>query len=72
MVRDLGLLGTYPGMRRGGLTTLVVAIYLAIGIVVAISRDYFQNVEDVKDILSAILAVILWPLVLARVNLHLK
>jgi ABC-type anion transport system duplicated permease subunit len=59
-------------MRRGGLTTLVVAIYLAVGIIVANSRDYFQNVEDVKDILSAILAVILWPLVLARVNLHLK
>jgi hypothetical protein len=59
-------------MRRGGLTTLVVAIYLAVGILVANSRDYFQNVEDVKDIFSAILAVILWPLVLARVNLHLK
>jgi hypothetical protein len=59
-------------MRRGGLTTLIVAIYLAIGVIVANSRDYFQGVEDIKDILSAILAVILWPLVLARVNLHLK
>jgi hypothetical protein len=59
-------------MRRSGLTTLLVAIYLAVGVIVANSRDYFQGVDNIKDILSAVLAIILWPLVLARVNLHLK
>jgi hypothetical protein len=59
-------------MRRGGLTTLLVAIYLAVGIIVANSHHYFRGISDVKDVISAILAVILWPLVLLKVNLHIK
>jgi hypothetical protein len=59
-------------VRRGSLTTLVVAVYLAVGIIVANSHDYFRGVNDIKDFISAVLAVILWPLVLARVNLHIK
>jgi hypothetical protein len=59
-------------MRRGGLTTLLVAIYLAVGVIVANSHHYFRGMNDVKDVISAILAVILWPLVLLKVNLHIK
>lgn len=59
-------------MRRGGLTTLIVAVYLAVGVIVANSHHYFRGLNDVKDFLSAILAVILWPLVLLKVNLHIK
>lgn len=59
-------------MRRSSLTTLVVAVYLAVGIIVANSHHYFRGLNDVKDFISAVLAVILWPLVLARVNLHIK
>jgi hypothetical protein len=49
-----------------------VAIYLAVGVIVANSHHYFRGVHDIKDILSAVLAVILWPLVLLKVNLHIK
>lgn len=59
-------------MRRSSLTTLVVAVYLAVGIIVANSHHYFRGVNDVKDFISAVLAVILWPLVLARINLHIR
>jgi hypothetical protein len=59
-------------MRRGGLTTLLAAICLAVGIIVANSHHYFRGMNDVKDVLSAVLAVILWPLVLLKVNLHIK
>jgi hypothetical protein len=59
-------------MRRGSLTTLVVAVYLAVGIIVANSNNYFRGLNDIKDFISAVLAVILWPLVLARVNLHIR
>jgi nitric oxide reductase large subunit len=59
-------------MRRGSLTTLIVAVYLAVGIIVANSHHYFQGLNDVKDFISAVLAVLLWPLVLLRVNLHIK
>jgi hypothetical protein len=59
-------------MRPRFLTTLLVAIYVAIGIFVANSHHYFRGLSDVKDFISAVLAVVLWPLVLAKVNLHLK
>jgi Mn2+/Fe2+ NRAMP family transporter len=59
-------------MRRGGLTTLIVAIYLAVGVIVANSHHYFRGLNDVKDFLSAILAVILWPLILLGISLHIK
>ncbi len=59
-------------MRRGGLTTLLVAVYLAVGVIVANSHHYFRGLNDIKDFISAILAVILWPLVLLKVNLHIK
>lgn len=47
-------------------------IYVVIGIVVAASRDYFENLDRLKPVISAILAIILWPLVLLGVNLHIK
>jgi len=59
-------------VRRGGVTTLLLAVYLAVGVIVANSHHYFRGIDDVKDFISAILAVILWPLVLLKVNLHIK
>jgi len=49
-----------------------VAVYLAVGVIVANSHHYFRGLNDIKDFISAILAVILWPLVLLKVNLHIK
>jgi hypothetical protein len=46
--------------------------YLIIGIVIAASHHYFEHLNSVKPIASAVLAVLLWPLVLFGVNLHLK
>ena len=48
-------------MRR---TTLLFIIYLVIGLVVAYSENYLENVDRTKRLISAILAVALWPLVL--------
>jgi hypothetical protein len=48
-------------MRRVPLLTVV---YLVIGVVVAYAEDYLENVETTKRLISAILAVALWPLVL--------
>ena len=51
---------------------LLGAIYVAIGIFLAANKDYFQNLDTVKQVLSAILAILLWPLLLLDVNLHIK
>ena len=45
-------------------------IYLIVGAIVAATHDYFQHVNTLKQLLSAILAVVLWPLILLGINLH--
>ena len=54
------------------INSLLGAIYLAIGVWVAATRDYLMNLETFKRILSAVLAVLLWPLVLLGVDLHIR
>jgi hypothetical protein len=51
---------------------LLGLIYVAIGVFVANSKDYLDNLETVKRVLSAVLAVLLWPLLLLGVDLHIK
>jgi hypothetical protein len=50
----------------------LIAIYLVVGLVVANSHHYFKNLNGPKPIISAVLGVVLWPLVLFGVNLHIK
>jgi hypothetical protein len=54
--------------RRG--PSLLTILYLVIGVIVAANHHYFEHLGGVKPIVSAILAVIAWPLVLLGVNLH--
>jgi hypothetical protein len=54
------------------LRTLVLVVYIVIGVVVASSHHYFVHLNAPRPIVSAVLAVVLWPLVLFGVNLHLK
>jgi hypothetical protein len=46
--------------------------YIVIGVVVAAGHHYFEHLDAVKPIASAVLAVLLWPLILFGVSLHLK
>lgn len=39
-------------------------IWLVVGVVVAAIEDYFENLDTAGRILSAIVAVVLWPLLL--------
>jgi hypothetical protein len=43
---------------------LLPLVYLAIGAVVAYSENYFENLDRTKRLISAVLAVVHWPLVL--------
>jgi hypothetical protein len=51
---------------------LLGLIYVAIGIFVAASKDYFENLDTVKRVLSALLAIVLWPLLLLGIDLHIS
>jgi len=51
---------------------LLGLIYVAIGVFVAASKDYLENLDTVKRVISAVLAILLWPLLLLGVDLHVK
>jgi hypothetical protein len=51
---------------------VVALVYLVIGVLVAVARDYFENLDNIKQIISALLAVLLWPLVLLGIELHIR
>jgi hypothetical protein len=51
---------------------LLPTIDLVVGVVVAASHEYFRNVDTFKLIVSAVLAVLLWPLLLLGIDLHVR
>ena len=59
-------------MFRGMLGTALFVIYVVVGLVVANAHHYFVHLTGAKPILSAVIAVLLWPLVLFGVGLHIK
>ena len=54
-----------------GRSRLIGIIYLAIGVVVAASKDYFDGINNIEGVISAALGVVLWPLLLLDVNLRI-
>jgi hypothetical protein len=58
--------------RRIVLSRAVLLVYLVVGFLVANSHHYFAHLRSAKQIVSAVLAVLLWPLVLLGINLRIK
>ena len=54
------------------LKTLIAIAYLIAGLIVAANDHYLRELETVRQIISAILAIVLWPLVLLGVDLHIR
>lgn len=51
---------------------LLSLVYIVIGVAVAASSDYFERLNTLRQVLSALLAIALWPLVLLGIDLHIK
>jgi hypothetical protein len=58
--------------RRRTFGAVLFVIYIVIGVVVAAGNDYSAHLDKLKPIASAVLAVLLWPLVLFGINLQIK
>ena len=56
---------------RPGVSVLLL-VYLVAGGIIAATHHYWSNLHTVKAIVSAILATILWPLILVGINLHIQ
>jgi predicted transporter len=47
-------------------------VYLIVGVAIAATHDYFEKLNTLRLLLSALLAILLWPLVLLGIDLHIK
>jgi hypothetical protein len=57
---------------RSSASSIVGLVWVVIGLIVASGHGYFAHLTALMPILSAVLAVLLWPLVLLGVNLHIR
>ena len=53
-------------------STLLAVAYLVAGLIVAASNDYLHQLDTVRRVVSALLAILLWPLVLLGIDLHIR
>jgi hypothetical protein len=49
--------------------SLLMVVYLVAGGIVAATHHYWSQLHNIKQILSALLATVLWPLILIGINL---
>jgi hypothetical protein len=54
------------------LRSLIAIAYLVVGLIVAANDNYLRQLESVRQVVSAVLAIVLWPLVLPGVDLHIR
>jgi hypothetical protein len=50
--------------------SVLLFVYLIVGGIVAATHHYWSNLHTIKAVVSAVLATVLWPLLLAGINLH--
>lgn len=52
--------------------SIIGIIYLVVGLIVAGNRQYLVDLNSLQNIVSAVLAIVLWPLLFLGVDLHLQ
>jgi hypothetical protein len=51
-------------MRRGRSVSIGFVVWIVIGVIVASNHQYLANLKTFGAVLSALLAILLWPLIL--------
>ncbi len=51
---------------------IVAAIYVVLGILVAVANNYFDHLTTFGRLISALLAVLLWPLLLLGLDIRIR
>jgi len=51
---------------------LIPLVWLVVGVIVAATHHYFEHANTLRLVGSAILAVLLWPLVFLGIDLHIR
>jgi len=50
---------------------LIPIVYLVVGVLIASQNAYFTTINTLPGVINAVLAILLWPLVLFGVDMHL-
>jgi hypothetical protein len=58
-------------VMRSFIGKIIIVVYLVVGVVVASSHHYLSHLGKIGRIVSAVVAVVLWPLMLFGVKLHI-
>lgn len=56
-------------MRVAGLFSL---LYLVVGVVIAASQNYLSGINQVGDVAEAVVAVLVWPVLLFGVDINIS
>jgi uncharacterized BrkB/YihY/UPF0761 family membrane protein len=59
-------------MGRSRSVSLVLVVWLVIGVIVAYSHQYMDNLKTIGGVVSALLAIVLWPIVLLGTKIALN
>lgn len=51
---------------------IAVGIYVVLGILVAVANNYFDHLTTFGRLISALLAVLLWPLLLLGLDIRVR
>jgi hypothetical protein len=51
---------------------LAPLVYVVIGVIVASQHSYYAHLGSLSEVLSAVVATALWPLILLGADLHLS
>jgi hypothetical protein len=70
--KSLGMRYATATAAPSGSIGLLGVIYLVAGGIVSATHHYWQNLHAIKPVVSAILATLLWPLLLVGINLHIR
>ncbi len=63
-----GRRGTVQPMEGGGLLTIA---YVVIGAFVAAANSYYSHLDSIERVASAVIAILLWPLILLGVDIRI-
>jgi len=53
---------------RGRQVSLAVVVWIVVGMIVAANHHFLEHLDSISRILSAVLAVAVWPLVVLHVH----
>ena len=50
---------------------LIAWIYIVIGVLIAAARNYFERLDNVRGVVSLLIAILVWPVVVFDVDVRI-